>query len=43
MNLQESETIELKESWRDEYLKTIAAFANTNGGSMLIGYNVRES
>jgi ATP-dependent DNA helicase RecG len=39
MNLQESETIELKESWRDEYLKTIATFANTNGGSMLIGYN----
>jgi ATP-dependent DNA helicase RecG len=37
--LKESQTIELKESWRDEYLRTIAAFANTDGGTMLIGYD----
>jgi ATP-dependent DNA helicase RecG len=39
MRLEESQCIELKESWRDEYLKTIAAFANTDGGKLLIGYN----
>jgi ATP-dependent DNA helicase RecG len=29
MILQESQTVELKESWRDEYLKTVCAFGNT--------------
>jgi len=37
MILKESQHIELKESWRDEYLKTISAFANTEGGSLFIG------
>ena len=37
MILQESQTVEFKESWRDEYLKTVCAFANTDGGTFYIG------
>lgn len=33
----ESQTIEYKESWRDENLKVISAFANTEGGKLIIG------
>ncbi|ABX31960.1 putative transcriptional regulator [Petrotoga mobilis SJ95] len=33
----ESHTTEFKSSWRDEYLKWICAFANTDGGRLLIG------
>jgi ATP-dependent DNA helicase RecG len=33
----ESQTIEYKSSWRDEYLKWICGFANSNGGSIFIG------
>lgn len=33
----EDQNIEWKESWRDEYLKWICAFANTDGGKILIG------
>ena len=29
----ESQTVEYKESWRDEYLKWICGFANTQGGT----------
>jgi ATP-dependent DNA helicase RecG len=39
MTLQESQTIEFKESWRDESLKTVCAFANTDGGTLYIGVN----
>ena len=39
MNIQESQTVEFKESWRDEYLKTICAFANTDGGTLYVGIN----
>lgn len=35
----ESQNIEFKESWRDEYLKSICAFANTQGGKIFIGKN----
>ncbi|MEN3011241.1 MAG: ATP-binding protein [Candidatus Bipolaricaulaceae bacterium] len=35
--LRESETLELKERWTDEALKDLAAFANTRGGTLLIG------
>lgn len=35
----ENQHIEWKESWRDEYLKWIAAFANTDGGELHIGVN----
>jgi ATP-dependent DNA helicase RecG len=37
MNQGEKQNIEWKESWRDDYLKTICAFANTEGGSLFIG------
>ncbi|HPC36775.1 MAG TPA: ATP-binding protein, partial [Candidatus Marinimicrobia bacterium] len=37
----ENHTIEFKQSWHDEYLKTVAAFANTEGGTIYIGYNDR--
>ncbi|MCY7357743.1 MAG: putative DNA binding domain-containing protein [Rudanella sp.] len=33
----ETQLIEYKESWRDEYLKWIAGFANAQGGTLLIG------
>ena len=33
----ESQTVEFKQVWKDEYLKTICAFANTGGGSLYIG------
>ena len=33
----ENERVELKESWRDEFLKHICAFANTEGGVLLVG------
>lgn len=35
----ESQTIEYKETWRDEYLKWICGFANAQGGKMYIGIN----
>ena len=33
----ESQNIEFKQSWRDEYLKWVCAFANTDGGTLYIG------
>jgi ATP-dependent DNA helicase RecG len=33
----ESQNIEFKSSWRDEYLKWICGFANASGGSIFIG------
>ena len=40
MSLQkESQDIEFKETWRDECLKSVSAFANTDGGKILIGVN----
>jgi ATP-dependent DNA helicase RecG len=33
----ESQSIEYKKSWRDEYLKWICGFANANGGKLFIG------
>ena len=33
----ESQNIEFKVSWRDEYLKWICGFANANGGTLFIG------
>jgi len=35
--LSESQNIEYKESWRDEYLKWICGFANAQGGILYIG------
>ncbi len=33
----ESQTIEYKQSWRNDCLKAISAFANSDGGMMIIG------
>ena len=38
----ESQNIEWKESWRDEYLKWICGFANAGGGCIYIGVNDEE-
>ncbi len=35
--MSESQNIEYKESWRDEYLKWICGFANAQGGTLYIG------
>jgi ATP-dependent DNA helicase RecG len=35
----ESQNIEYKESWKDEYLKWICGFANANGGRIYVGIN----
>ncbi len=35
----ESQNIEWKEAWRDEYLKWICGFANAQGGKIYIGIN----
>ena len=37
MRYYESQLIEYKESWRDEYLKWICGFANAQGGVLYIG------
>lgn len=37
--IKENQNIELKESWRDEYLKWICGFANADGGKLFIGIN----
>ena len=37
--LSESQNIEYKETWRDEYLKWICGFANAQGGRIYIGVN----
>lgn len=38
----ESQNIEYKESWRDEYLKWICGFANAQGGKLYIGINDKQ-
>lgn len=37
--MQESQNIEWKENWKDEYLKWICGYANASGGSLMIGKN----
>ena len=37
--MSESQNIEWKESWRDEYLKWICGFAIAQGGKIYIGMN----
>ena len=39
MTNRENQTIEWKETWRDEYLKWISGFANADGGVLTIGRN----
>jgi ATP-dependent DNA helicase RecG len=37
----EDQSVEWKESWRDEYIKWICGFANAQGGKLIIGKNDR--
>lgn len=37
MKKTETQNIEFKPNWRDEYLKVLAAFANTDGGTLIVG------
>ncbi|MFN3841084.1 MAG: helix-turn-helix domain-containing protein, partial [Cyclobacteriaceae bacterium] len=37
INKKENDNIDFKESWNDNHLKTICAFANTKGGTLLVG------
>jgi ATP-dependent DNA helicase RecG len=37
----EHQHVEWKQSWRDEYLKWVCAFANAEGGTLVIGRNDR--
>ncbi len=39
----ESQNIEYKSTWRDEYLKWICGFANSNGGKLFIGIDDKGS
>lgn len=39
VNISESQNVEYKESWRDEYLKWVCGFANASGGKIYIGVN----
>ena len=39
MKKSESQNIEWKSSWRDEYLKWVCGFANASGGKIYIGVN----
>lgn len=36
-NKEESQTVEFKESWNDDYIRNISAFANSKGGILYIG------
>ncbi|MFZ5994398.1 MAG: helix-turn-helix domain-containing protein [Thermodesulfobacteriota bacterium] len=33
----ESQNVEFKSAWRDEYLKVICSFANADGGRLMVG------
>ena len=37
--MSENQSIEFKETWKDEYLKWICGFVNANGLSLFIGKN----
>lgn len=39
--MKETQNIEWKQSWRDEYLRWICGFANADGGTLVIGKNDR--
>lgn len=37
--MQESQHMEFKRQWKDDLLKWISAFANAEGGLLLVGYD----
>ena len=41
-NFMETNCVEFKRSWRDEWLKWICAFANSEGGTLYIGIDEKK-
>lgn len=41
LGIPETQTVEYKESWREKYPRVLAAFANIDGGELLIGIDDR--
>ncbi len=41
MTNKESQTVEYKQTWRNDCLKAVSAFANSNGGVLIIGLDDR--
>ena len=39
--MKESQQTEFKRQWKDEWLKWISAFANAEGGVLMVGYDDR--
>lgn len=39
MSIRENQTTEFKVIWKDEYLKNVCAFANSQGGKLYVGLN----
>lgn len=39
MSIKEGQDTEFKSDWRDEHLKVVSAFANSKGGTLIIGLN----
>ena len=37
MTNKESQTLEYKQSWRNDCLKAVSAFANSDGGVLIVG------
>jgi ATP-dependent DNA helicase RecG len=37
LQINESQNIEFKQSWKDEYIKWLSAFGNSDGGKLYIG------
>lgn len=42
LNTSESKTTELKQLWKDDYIKTISALANSDGGKLYVGVNDKK-
>jgi len=41
MTNKESQTVEYKQTWRNDCLKAVSAFANSDGGMLIIGFDDR--
>lgn len=41
MTNEESQTVECKQTWRNDCLKAVSAFANSDGGVLIIGLDDR--
>ena len=39
----ETQNREFKSNWRDEYLKAVCAFANSDGGTLFVGLDDNDN